>query len=171
MKSRFTVVADTREQKPWDFRGMPKARGAGVMEIPVVSRCLGNKMGDYSIEGCEDKIAIERKSMDDLFGTVLSRRDGFIKELEVLSKLDYAAVVVEGSMGKMFTYDMRHWDNLENINEKWRVLQRKRVSRSIIAWQLRYPGVRWWFLPSRPAAQIWAYRLLERWWEDVNEKN
>ena len=50
---RVTVVVDTREQEPYTFE-------SGCTE--VVRRAL--PAGDYSIEGHEDSVAVERKTLE-----------------------------------------------------------------------------------------------------------
>jgi|ETNvirnome_2_300_1030623.scaffolds.fasta_scaffold00052_43 ERCC4-type nuclease len=78
----YTIIIDTREQKPlWN-------KNVVVKKLDV---------GDYSIEGFEDKIAIERKSLGDLFGTLGGGHKRFKKELERSKSYDYFAIVIEGS--------------------------------------------------------------------------
>jgi len=81
-KKEYMLVVDTREQKPlWK-------RGVKVHKLNA---------GDYSIEGYEDKIAIERKSLSDAYSTALSGHQRFKKELERAKDLDYFAIVIEGN--------------------------------------------------------------------------
>lgn len=64
------LLIDTREQDPWKF-------GPGV-------RTLRRKLpvGDYSFMGLTRKVAVERKSPEDLLGTMrLAGRDRFAREL------------------------------------------------------------------------------------------
>ena len=77
----FDIVVDSREQLPF---------------WPNLER-KGLKTGDYSIKGYENRIAIERKSLADLAGTLGKGHARFRKELERAKNLDYFAVVVEGS--------------------------------------------------------------------------
>jgi DNA excision repair protein ERCC-4 len=77
------VVIDTREQRPYWF---PRS----------VVRTL--RSGDYSIEGHEDEVAIERKSKADAYGTIGGGRDRFRREIERLARYDFAAIVVESSL-------------------------------------------------------------------------
>ncbi len=71
MNAEFTIVVDSREQRPFDFGGWPVTSGS----IPT---------GDYSIAGFEELAAIERKSLDDLCGCVTHDRNRFKKELHRL---------------------------------------------------------------------------------------
>lgn len=83
---RGTVV-DTREQEPYAFE-------FGCSE--VVRRTL--PVGDYSIEGPEDSVAVERKTIENLVSTVIHSRKRFTKELRLLSEYDTACVVVEAHL-------------------------------------------------------------------------
>jgi len=76
------IVVDTREQKPLWKEGKE-----------VIRHKLD--VGDYSLEGKEDKIAIERKSPGDLFGTLGTGHNRFKKELEKALTYDYFAIVIE----------------------------------------------------------------------------
>jgi DNA excision repair protein ERCC-4 len=81
----FTILVDTREQAPLVFRGFSTERAT-------------LRTGDYSIEGCADTVAIERKSLADLFSCIGQQRDRFERELERLAAFRYGALVVEATM-------------------------------------------------------------------------
>lgn len=151
----FTVVIDTREQLPWDFAGIPAdahqgGDPAGCVVVPVVVGTLG--AGDYSVQGWESRVAVERKSAADLVGTIGQGRDRFERELERLAVMDFATVVVEAELSELKLNPPPHSQ-----------LQFKTITRSVQAWQQRYPRVHWMFLPGRRAAMLWGYRVLERW--------
>lgn len=74
------IIVDTREQRGYSFDN-------------AISRKLS--AGDYSVQGYEHRIAIERKSLDDWIGTVLRSRERFCRELKRLDAYDFAAVVIE----------------------------------------------------------------------------
>ncbi len=79
-----TVIIDTREQEPYGFD--PDL-------VRPVRRAL--PAGDYSIDGLEETIAVERKTLDDFVGTVMRARGRFYRELRRLQKCARACVVVE----------------------------------------------------------------------------
>jgi len=81
-----TVVVDTREQEPYGFDSE---------SIASIRKAL--PAGDYSIEGFETRVAVERKSMADFVSTVIRGRKRFHKELEKLRDYDAACVVVEAN--------------------------------------------------------------------------
>jgi DNA excision repair protein ERCC-4 len=83
---RPVVVCDSREQRPYQF---PDGR------VFVVRRAL--PAGDYSIEGMERELAVERKELGDLVNTITGRdnRERWKRELEKLRTYRLARVVVE----------------------------------------------------------------------------
>lgn len=91
----FTVVVDTREQAPWAFS--PR--------VSIERRKL--EVGDYSVVGLERRIAIERKSVADLVGTLTRGRARFWRELRALAGYEYAAVFVEGGLPEIWRGDYR----------------------------------------------------------------
>jgi len=80
------VLCDTREQTPLPIRAYPVEREG----LPV---------GDYSIRGFHDwsnpAFAVERKSLNDLIGSLTFGRERFWKELEKLRQFRFAALVIE----------------------------------------------------------------------------
>lgn len=81
----FTIIIDTREQKPFLFRGVDT-------EIKKLDT------GDYSVSGLEDRICVERKTINDFVGTVTRGWSRFERELERMSKMESTCIVVEGSL-------------------------------------------------------------------------
>jgi len=80
----FRIVVDTREIEPYGF------------DCATVRRKLD--AGDYSVDGLETAVAVERKSLKDFAGTVIHHFDRFAAELDRLSGLDAACIVVEGDL-------------------------------------------------------------------------
>jgi len=80
----FRIVIDTREQHPYEF------------PCATVRRKLD--AGDYSVAGCEERIAVERKSLADFVHTVIHDADRFRSELERLETYALACIVVEGDL-------------------------------------------------------------------------
>ena len=83
----ITIIADTREQLPYAF----ESRWA-----VTVRRAL--PAGDYSVEGWETSVAVERKTIEDFVHSVIRDRDRFKKELTKLSEYPHACVVVEAGL-------------------------------------------------------------------------
>lgn len=92
----FIVAIDTREQLPYTFR-------FDGLEVPVFTTSRTLKSGDYSILGFESKIAVERKSKADFYGSVSSGRERFEREFQRLSRMERACVVVEASQEEILS--------------------------------------------------------------------
>lgn len=82
-----TIVIDTREQEPYSFDSRL---------VAAVRRAL--PAGDYSVEGMEERVAVERKSLDDFVSTVIHARRRFRAELQKLAGYRAVCVVVEASV-------------------------------------------------------------------------
>tara|TARA_Y100000310_G_scaffold253648_1_gene260540 strand:+ start:735 stop:1175 length:441 start_codon:yes stop_codon:yes gene_type:complete len=92
------IIIDSREQKPlWK-----KSTKTTQFEMK------GLFIGDYSIKGYEDKIAIERKSPTDLFGTLGRGHKRFKKELEKSLKYKYFGIYIETSFGNILNKNFKH---------------------------------------------------------------
>ncbi len=92
MADKPTIVADTREQEPYEF---PPSL------VSLTKRAL--PAGDYSLAGLEHEVAVERKTMDDFIHTVIRDRDRFRRELKILQTYPCACVVVEANLDDVFT--------------------------------------------------------------------
>ena len=82
-----TIIIDTREQEPYSFD--PRQAAAVRRTLPA---------GDYSVEGLEERVAVERKTLDDFVSTVIHNRARFRKELRKLAGYPAACVVVEAGV-------------------------------------------------------------------------
>ena len=87
----YTIVVDTREQLPlWKGNKIERKK----LDV-----------GDYSISGHETRIAIERKSLPDLFGTLGKGHKRFKAELARALDYDYFAIVIDGSYSSAYNKD------------------------------------------------------------------
>lgn len=136
----IVFLIDTREQNPWDFRIFNSDK------IQIKQKRASLKTGDYTLEGYEDQIVIERKSLEDFVGCVSTSRTRFEAELERMQAFRSCAVVIEAP-----------WKELKIGN--WRAKTRpSSVTGSCISWQLmRVPFA---FEDGRREATIWAARFL-----------
>jgi ERCC4-type nuclease len=87
---RPTIIVDTREREPWAFD--PTLAAVERRALPA---------GDYSIAGLETRVAVERKSLDDLVSTVIRDRARFGRELRRFDTYDAACIVVEASLADL----------------------------------------------------------------------
>lgn len=160
----FPVVCDTREQRGFDFFGVApelftvpydfsdlerdKADGSGILGVRTVTGTL--RSGDYSLRGFEHRLAVERKSPQDMYSTISQGRERFERELERMSLMDFAAVVIECTELELYCDPP--------VRSQ---LPPKIVSRSIDAWRVRY-GVHFIAPGPRRLAEVKTFRLLER---------
>ncbi len=85
--SNMIVVIDTREQLPYMFPGCRVS-------------CRKLEAGDYSIEGYENVVAVERKTANDFYGSIVNNkntdnRDRLEREFERLENYKFKALVIE----------------------------------------------------------------------------
>ena len=184
------VVIDTREQLPFTFGGMlcDQTDGGGSLTVPTVRGTL--KSGDYSLLGYETRVAVERKSLADLYSTLGQGRERFEREIQRFADdCEFAAVVVEADWSAVLNrypqslLDLRAefvgrvsagdtsapWSEWVNwLDEAMptpppqSLLAPKTVYRTVLAWQQRYPNVHWWMCPNRQLAEVTTFRVLEK---------
>lgn len=83
----FNIIRDTREQHPWDFAS------ASIKET-IVKKL---DTGDYSIEGLEDVLCIERKgSLVEFYGNIT--QDRFWNEMERMKMYEFKFVIIEANL-------------------------------------------------------------------------
>ncbi|MBN2498269.1 MAG: ERCC4 domain-containing protein [Deltaproteobacteria bacterium] len=129
------VVVDSREQAPYYYPG-------------AVVR--GLKTGDYSLEGHEDQIAIERKSLSDLYGSLTWGRERFARECERLAALEYPALVIEAA-----------WPLRPPPRSR---ANPRSIRATLAAWSVRY-RMPVWLAGSREHAQELTFDLLRKFWK------
>lgn len=168
----FTVLIDTNEGHPFVFKGhfADANQNYRPLYVPTARYNLGRfplGLGDYSIQGFKDRVGIERKSIEDVWGTILGweteydkrrsntgRRDRFEKELLNLSSIEFGLVVVEASLGQVL-------DQAPEYGVKSAAENRKTLHRSIISFQQRFK-VPWSFCDTRELAEAHTLRHLMR---------
>jgi ERCC4-type nuclease len=151
----FVVAVDTREQRAFAFLGLTADARERRLPLAVRTQRATLGQGDYSIVGMERWVAVERKSIEDLFSTLGRHRRRFERELSRLQSLQFAAVVVEAE-----------WRDVLKNPPARSLLNPKTVFRSVLAWNQRFSRVHWYMMPGRQAAEATTFRLLERFWKD-----
>lgn len=136
------IVADSREQAPFRFNGYPVEVAVATLEA-----------GDYSLAGFMRRVAVERKSLQDLVGCLGADRARFERELARLRAFDAAAVVVEAPV-----YALRSGRYLGRLDAgaAWQ---------SIIAFSMRY-RVPILFCQDRADAEQVTFDLLRHYHRD-----
>jgi ERCC4-type nuclease len=128
----FVILIDTREQLPL---ALPNARRATL------------STGDYSIEGYVDQIAVERKSLADLYGCFGQSRERFERELERLAAYPYPAIVIEATLA-----DVEHGPRFSQIHSNSAI-------GSLIAWGTKY-RIPVWLAGDRRTAATTVHKIL-----------
>lgn len=103
------ILVDQREKKPYDFPG-------------VETKEAHLETGDYTVEGFEDRFAVERKSLNDLATSVGSERNRFEAEIRRAQAFDEFAVVVEASREDVESgryYSQIHPNAVLGTTKKW----------------------------------------------------
>ena len=87
MADKFTVIKDTREQEGYFFSAFNTCAG-------MIERKLDT--GDYSIEGLEDKICIERKGcVEELAVNLGQKKYAFLDEIERMKPFPHKFLILE----------------------------------------------------------------------------
>lgn len=90
MSDNFTIIIDTREQKPWEFN-----------DYATANHKLDT--GDYSIQGLETLLAIERKrNVAEIANNITESR--FIDVINRLKQYKYAFMLLEFDMHDVMEY-------------------------------------------------------------------
>jgi len=84
-----TVIVDTREQLPYTFEMYNNWIGS------TLSKSLTT--GDYSVLGFEKEIALERKTLNDIVGSLMDGRSRFLREMERLSSFRSKCLCIEAT--------------------------------------------------------------------------
>lgn len=155
----FTILIDSREQHPFPFLGYRCDARQQYRPLIIPTKVQGIKSGDYSIEGYEDRVAVERKSLSDAYSTFCAGRDRFERELERLNAMEFAGVVIEAS-----------WPSILKQPPPHTKFSPKSFFRSVIAWQVRFPKIQWWAAETRWMAERVTFNWLRRFYEDDQER-
>jgi len=79
-------VIDQQEKKPYIFK-------------QAIRKYL--KTGDYSLEGLEDEMTVERKSLEDWIGSMTIHREREERKFQRMSEMSYSALVLESTIDEM----------------------------------------------------------------------
>jgi len=141
------IIADSREQQPYLFE-----------RWPVEIQEAGLKTGDYSILGFEDKIAVERKTLDDLIGCLMGKnRERFQKELSRSRSYELFCVVVESDLS----------DVAKGLYES--KMKPHAAIQTLTAFHVRY-GIPFLFCGNRAGAEYVTYSLLSKFLYEIEKR-
>jgi ERCC4-type nuclease len=106
------------------------------------------------LAGLGDLVALERKSLDDLAGTLTSGRERFAAECQRGRGLDLFGLVIEGSL-----------DDILRHRYQSRVNPRSLIQ-TLAAWSVKY-GFAVWFAGNRQGGELLVYSLLQKYLRDA----
>lgn len=153
-ESPFVVLVDSAEQLPYTWPNLRADVDEGGGLIYVHRRTENIKPGDYSIDGYQKMVKVERKTKSDLFGTLTAGRRRFVKEMQAFREYDIAWIVIEAEPHELF------------LGSPWAPNAKPRsIIRTWMSWTLKYPNVHWSCWPGRDVAENVTYQLLRMWWK------
>lgn len=154
----FTIIKDTREQEGYTFK--PSSSRYHVCK-GMVNRKLDT--GDYSIEGLEDKLCIERKaSVVEFANNIGHDAARFAKEIERMKDFPYKFMIFEFSLSDVMNFP----EGSDIPEEKWDSLKitNKFMLRRVMEYQMKY-GIHVLFCDSKKNAKWAVLSIIKR----VNE--
>lgn len=156
------ILIDTREQRPF-FQTFFKADG----NIRTSSAAMG--AGDYTIEGLEDFIAIERKaSSGELYNNLAKKtmKERFHREMEKLDTIQRAYIVCEFPEQDLHTFPKN--SGIPASKQRYIKMSAKYFRKLIHEIKDGY-SVEFVFCENREHAEDVAYSLLKEAWNDFSD--
>lgn len=145
------IIIDTREKQEWKFDFYK-------------CQCISKKLdyGDYSIEGMENIILIERKkSVSEISINLGSKREQFFRELKSLSQVEYPYLICEFP---------REYIDMFPVNSgiPRKLWPKIRMNTGFILSsinQIENLGINIIFTSSKEEANIYAYKIMKEVYE------
>lgn len=145
-KKNIKIVIDSREQEPFLFKGYDVELHFGTLTT-----------GDYSLEGFEENICLERKILGDLIGCFTTGRERFKHEMERMRGYESCAIIIENPFSDLANGRYRSKLNAESAAQSvFSIMQ-----------QYRMP---FWFAANRKEAEHVTYDLLRHFHRHAMEK-
>lgn len=133
----YTVLRDTREQQGWQFPASVSCAGTIDKKLPT---------GDYSLDGFEHLLCIERKGAIAEFGkNIVQAR--FERELVRLAKFRYAFIICEFDIEDIFQWPESTGLPPETTAE-FRI-NKFFILKKLIEYYVKYPSIRILFVGNR----------------------
>ena len=154
----YTVVKDSREQDGYTFNRFTsryhECKGMVVRKLDT---------GDYSIEGLEDKVCIERKGrISELAINLGKDKHRFMREIERMKEFPFKFLVLEFSLEDVMSFP----EGSDIPDENWNSLKitNKYMLKMLIEFQM-YDDIHVIFCGSKKNAKLVVSSILKR----VNE--
>lgn len=141
------ILVDNREKMPLTFTGYEADPEPATLPV-----------GDYSLPGFADRVAIERKELNDLVSCLMNgNRDRFEREFSRGRHYDLFAVVVEASLADVSQGRYRS------------EIRPQAALQSIITFQVRY-RVPFVWAGNREGAEYMTYSFLAKYLREIRER-
>ncbi len=141
------ILVDSREQQPFAFT-----------KYEVTTEVVALPIGDYSLPGFTDRVAIERKELNDLVACLMNgNRERFERELYKGRHYDFFAVVVEASLN-----DVLHGRYKSEMKAH-------AAMQSLMTFTVRY-GTSFIWAASRAGAEYVTYSLLAKYLYELTKR-
>ena len=145
------ILVDQREKQPWTFKDILRQ----YPESNIQTKTARLNAGDYTLEGFEERIAIERKSPRDVYITLQQNFDRFDNEFGRMNNMEAAWIVIEAPLSRYAgSNGADYYQMFSCIHKKHHVL------RGMVNLLIRYPGIKWKFCQSPEEAEWFAFLQL-----------
>lgn len=143
---KVKIIIDSREQMPYSFDENNN--------IETIRRKLPS--GDYSLDGWDYEIAVERKELNDYVQTIINDRDRFRRELTALQNYRAACIVVEGNLSDITGHSYTSGANENAVFGA--------TTSIIVDWEIPV-----FFASSRQIAREFTEQFLIRWHQRLSK--
>lgn len=152
---QYVVVKDTREQEGYFFNEFNTCKG-------MVERKLDT--GDYTIDGLENKICIERKGcIEELAVNLGQKKHAFLDEIERMKTFDHKFLILEFDLEDLLKFPDE--SRIPNKNKSSLKITGKYILKCLMEFQI-YDGIQVVFCGNKHNAFLLVSSLLKR----LNEK-
>lgn len=108
------IIRDNNEQKPYQFT-----------ECKYIDKSID--CGDYTIQGYEDQIIIERKEINDFYGSITHGRDRFDRMWERCKDAEFKGLLIEAREEEVYCPCM-----------SWSGINPNSIYGSIVSFEIKY---------------------------------
>lgn len=109
-KTKPKIIVDTREKTPWDWDGDEAFEEVIVRKLDA---------GDYSLEGLEDVVSIERKaSADELLNNFMTNKQRIYAEFERMKDYTFKFIIIEQDLETLMDPKSYYINRLKNRRKR-----------------------------------------------------
>lgn len=144
----FKIIQDTREQQPFQFIIGKECESVVVKKLNVA---------DYTLEGYEDTVLIERKlSVSELSNNMVGKDyERFNKELIKLNMVPHAYVLLEFTASDVLQYPWGEKSLPLSVKRRIKITG-KFILKRIVQEQMKFPNIRFVFAGTRAKEYVLA---------------